>query len=46
MRNKHTFGTTVDCRCPFEGCGKEFRRKVNVTYWTNQKGDVIDERIE
>jgi len=45
MKTKHIIETAIECRCPFENCGKQFRRNIVVTYWTNHKGDVIDHMV-
>ena len=45
MRNDHTFDVAIECRCPYDNCGKTFTKDVTVKYVTNQKGDVIEEFI-
>ena len=45
MRNKHVFKTVIDCKCPFEACGKRFFKNITVEYATNQRGDVIESRV-
>lgn len=45
MRNKHTFKGRVMLRCPKESCGYESVRTVKVDYVTNQRGDVIEQKI-
>lgn len=45
MRNKHIFKEEITCKCPFDSCGKEFQKKITVEYITNQRGDVIEQKI-
>jgi len=45
MRNNHSFKQTIECKCPHESCGKPFVKRVTVDYVTNQRGDVIEQRI-
>lgn len=45
VRKVHEFKVEMDCRCPFESCGKPFTKKVTVQYVTNQKGEVIEQKI-
>lgn len=45
MRNKHKFSAVKTFRCPFENCGKEFEKTITVEYVTNERGDVIEQRI-
>lgn len=46
MRNKHTFQIKSEIRCPFESCGKIFRKTITVEYETNQRGDVISQKAK
>ena len=46
MRKKHTFKIKTDIRCPFESCGKKFRKTITVEYITNQKGDIISQNAK
>lgn len=45
MRKKHTFEFTVDCKCPAYKCNEKFRKRVTLTYWTDQNGNVIDHLV-
>jgi hypothetical protein len=45
MRNKHVFSAVKTFRCPYENCGKEFEKTITVEYVTNERGDVIEQRI-
>jgi len=45
MRNNHTIIMNMECKCPFDACGKTFYKRITVNYMTNQRGDVIDERV-
>jgi len=46
MKNKHEFEAEVELRCPFQACGKTFTRKIHIEYVTNQRGDVISQKIK
>ena len=46
MRNKHTFKIKAEIRCPYEGCGKTFRKTITVEYVTDQRGNVISQNTK
>lgn len=46
MRNKHKFSGTIEIRCPYENCGKEITHEFTVRYVTNQRGDVIESKVD
>lgn len=46
MRNKHELKETIEIRCPYQNCGKKFTKTIHIEYETNQKGDVISQRIK
>lgn len=45
MRNKHVFKRRVVCRCPNVNCGDTFMKTITVEFVTNQRGDVIEQKI-
>ena len=45
MINKHRFKIDFDVKCPFDGCGKTFIRKLTVEYVTNQRGDIVSTKV-
>lgn len=45
MRNKHKFKMVKEFKCPYNDCGKTFTITITVEYITNQRGDVIKQRI-
>ena len=45
MKNKHVFEIKVLCRCPYRDCGKTFEKRIKVQYITNQRGDVIEQKV-
>jgi len=32
MRNKHIITADIECKCPFDGCGKTFYKKIKIIY--------------
>ena len=45
MRKKHTLEFVVDCKCSAYKCNETFRKRVTLTYWTDQNGNVIDHLV-
>jgi len=45
MRNKHSFKETIEIRCPYTDCGKTFAKTIYFEFETNEKGDVISQRV-
>jgi len=45
MRNIHEFKVDILVACPYESCGKYFNTKRTIQYVTNQRGDVIEQKV-
>jgi len=45
MRKKNRFTIEIPMRCPYQSCGKSFTKKITIKYETNQRGDMISQRV-